>query len=49
MERVKSFLSPELMNRLDHLLVFRPLAKPVLQSILKKQLDAHLAEWKVKK
>lgn len=46
MERLKEFLSPELFNRLDHIVVFKPLSKKVLKSILRKQLDEFLSAWK---
>lgn len=46
MERLKDFMSPELFNRLDHIVVFKPLSKKVLKSILRRQLDEFLAAWK---
>jgi len=49
LERVKDFLSPELINRLDKIIVFKPLTKLVLQSILKLQLDGFLKQWKMEK
>jgi ATP-dependent Clp protease ATP-binding subunit ClpB len=37
MERLKSYLSPEFLNRLDHTIVFHPLSKPLLAQIFKTQ------------
>ena len=39
---VKEFLSPELLNRIDYVTIFRWLDKPILQSILKGKLDEFL-------
>lgn len=46
MERLKDRMKPELLNRLDYTIVFKPLSKEHLMTILKKQLDVFLAHWK---
>ena len=46
LERLKDWMKPELLNRLDFTIVFRPLEKDHLMQILKHQLDAFLAQWK---
>jgi len=37
---------PELINRLDYIIVFRPLSKRILTAILKKQLEDFLLAWR---
>jgi len=38
----KDFLSPELLNRIDHKIVFKPLSKKNMTNIFKQQLDVFL-------
>jgi len=45
-EEIKTFMLPELLNRLDKILVFNPLDKEVLTDILKKELNCFLWKWK---
>ncbi len=49
MGEVKEFLSPELMNRLSSMIVFKPLSKEVLQKIFKKEFKEFITTWKQKK
>lgn len=46
MDELKDFMSPELINRIDHKIVFKPLSKKVLTDIFKKNLDEFLQSWK---
>lgn len=46
MERLKDWMKPELLNRLDYTIVFKPLEKDHLMSILKNQLDKFLSQRK---
>jgi ATP-dependent Clp protease ATP-binding subunit ClpA len=46
MKHVKNFLSPELLNRIDQTIIFKPLSKDTLKLILKQQLTDFLATWK---
>lgn len=46
MERLKDWMKPELLNRIDHKIVFRPLEKKHILAILQMQLDGFLAQWK---
>jgi ATP-dependent Clp protease ATP-binding subunit ClpC len=46
MERVKDFLSPELLNRIDHKVVFNPLTHNELEHIFKKLYTSFSAQWK---
>ncbi len=46
LERLKDWMKPELLNRIDYTIVFRPLEKEHIQAILQMQLDAFLANWK---
>jgi ATP-dependent Clp protease ATP-binding subunit ClpB len=46
MDELKDFMSPELINRIDHKIVFKPLSKEVLTSIFKKNLKDFLNSWK---
>ncbi|OQB42593.1 MAG: Chaperone protein ClpB [candidate division CPR1 bacterium ADurb.Bin160] len=39
-------MSPELINRIDHKIVFKPLSKKVLTDIFKKNLKEFLDSWK---
>lgn len=48
MEHVKDFLSPELRNRIDYTILFKPLSKEVLAQIFKQKIDEFLNQWKEK-
>lgn len=45
---VKEFMSPELLNRIDYVTIFRWLDKPILQEIFKTKLEEFLSVWKAK-
>lgn len=45
---VKEFLSPELLNRIDYVTIFRWLDKGILKWILKHKLNEFFAVWKAK-
>jgi len=45
-EELKDFMSPELLNRIDHKIVFKPLSKEILKWIFKKELSGFLKSWK---
>jgi ATP-dependent Clp protease ATP-binding subunit ClpB len=42
LDETKDFLSPELLNRIDYKIVFRPLSKKNMTNIFKQQLDIFL-------
>jgi len=46
LDELKDFMSPELINRIDHKIVFKPLSKEVLTDIFKKNLNEFLDSWK---
>ena len=46
MEELKNFLSPELLNRIDYKLVFKPLGKKDLGTILKLKIKDLMAARK---
>jgi ATP-dependent Clp protease ATP-binding subunit ClpC len=46
MDQLKSHLSPELINRIDYKVIFRPLSKGSLTDIFNKQLHNFLEIWK---
>jgi len=46
LEELKNFLTPELSNRIDHKVVFRPLSKENLTSIFNQQIKTFLSAWK---
>ncbi len=46
MEHVKQFLTPELRNRIDYSIIFKPLSKDKLKEIMKLKLDEFLWAWK---
>ena len=46
LERLKDWMKPELLNRIDYTIVFRPLEKRHLQAILQLQLDKFLVQRK---
>ncbi|MDR0649987.1 MAG: hypothetical protein LBG59_00845 [Candidatus Peribacteria bacterium] len=45
-DQLKNFLSPELLNRIDHKVIFRPLSKGSLTNIFNHQLSTFLEVWK---
>ncbi len=46
LERLKKYLPPEFLNRLDGIIVFRPLSKEVLEQIMETKLTEFLKQWK---
>lgn len=44
-ERLKDYLAPELINRFDHVIVFKPLSKEVLGWIFRQRLAEYYAQW----
>jgi len=46
MEEMKTFLSPEFLNRIDYKIVFKHLGKKDLATIMKNKIDEFLATWK---
>lgn len=44
-ESVKEFISPELQNRIDYTIVFRPISKPLMKTIFKTKLSDFLDVW----
>ncbi len=46
LEEVKEFMTPELLNRIDHKVVFKPLSKTTMVKIFKKDLKEFLTQWK---
>ena len=46
--QLKTSLSPELLNRIDHKFVFKPLTKDNLKAIFNMQLATFLEAWKLK-
>ncbi len=49
MEKLKEELPPELINRMDNTIVFKPLSKEVLTTIFKKEFKDFSKEWLDKK
>ncbi len=47
-EHVKEFITPELQNRIDYKIIFKPLTKLALGSIFKQKLSDFLHVWKTK-
>ena len=47
-DQLKNSMSPELLNRIDHKVVFKPLSKDDLKSIFNMQLATFLDAWKWK-
>jgi ATP-dependent Clp protease ATP-binding subunit ClpB len=41
-------MSPELLNRIDYIIVFRPLSKEILAKIFKQKLEEFYSQWKSK-
>ena len=48
MERLKDWMKPELLNRLDYTIIFRPLSKEALGDIFVLKVNEFLDAWKVK-
>lgn len=48
MERLKDWMKPELLNRLDYTIVFRPLSKDALGEIFVMKVNEFLSAWKEK-
>ena len=46
LERLKKYLPPEFLNRLDGIIVFKPLSKEVLEQIMETKLTEFLKQWK---
>lgn len=42
LDELKAFMTPELLNRIDHKIVFRPLSKEVMAQIFKKEIKEFL-------
>lgn len=47
MDELKDYMTPELLNRIDHKIVFKPLSKEVLVNIFEKNLNEFLYSRKV--
>ena len=47
-EHVKEFISPELQNRIDYSIIFKPITKLLLKDIFKIRLGEFLAIWSKK-
>ena len=47
MDELKDYMTPELLNRIDHKIVFKPLSKEVLANIFEKNLNEFLCSRKV--
>lgn len=47
-EHVKDFISPELQNRIDYSIIFKPFTKETLQNIFTLRLDEFLSVWSQK-
>jgi ATP-dependent Clp protease ATP-binding subunit ClpC len=45
MTQVKDFLAPEMLNRIDHTVIFKPLSKEVITDIFSKKVKEFLAVW----
>jgi ATP-dependent Clp protease ATP-binding subunit ClpA len=45
MTQVKEFLSPEMLNRIDHTVIFKPLSKEIVTDIFSKKLKEFLSVW----
>lgn len=48
MERLKDYMKPELLNRLDYTIVFKPLSKEALGEIFVMKVNEFLSAWKEK-
>jgi ATP-dependent Clp protease ATP-binding subunit ClpB len=47
-EHVKDFISPELQNRIDYNIIFKPITKELMKDIFKIKLDEFLWIWSQK-
>jgi ATP-dependent Clp protease ATP-binding subunit ClpA len=47
-EHVKDFISPELQNRIDYNIIFKPITKDLMKDIFKIKLDEFLWVWSKK-
>ncbi len=47
MDELKDYMTPELLNRIDHKIIFKPLSKQVLANIFEKNLNEFLCSRKV--
>ena len=47
MDELKDYMTPELLNRIDHKIVFKPLSKEILANIFEKNLNEFLCSRKV--
>lgn len=45
---MKEFISPELQNRIDYKIVFKPITKDLMKDIFRIRLDEFLAIWSKK-
>lgn len=48
MERLKDWMKPELLNRLDYTIIFKPLSKEALGEIFVMKVNEFLGAWKAK-
>jgi ATP-dependent Clp protease ATP-binding subunit ClpC len=49
LEELKDFMSPELINRIDYKIVFKPLSKEIVRNIFEKNLKEFLDVWMLNK
>lgn len=47
MDELKDYMTPELLNRIDYKIIFKPLSKEVLANIFEKNLNEFLCSRKV--
>ena len=47
MDELKDYMTPELLNRIDYKIIFKPLSKKVLVNIFEKNLNEFLCSRKV--
>ena len=47
MDELKDYMTPELLNRIDHKIIFRPLSKENLTNIFEKNLNEFLCSRKI--
>jgi ATP-dependent Clp protease ATP-binding subunit ClpA len=47
-EHVKDFISPELQNRIDYSIIFKPITKDLMKDIFKIKLKEFLSIWSQK-
>jgi len=48
MTQVKDHMSPEMLNRIDHTIIFKPLSKEVITDIFSKKVKEFLSVWSEK-